>query len=579
MGLKMLDVSLGLLGRRPSRRDVLAVLCCLLFAAAPANAQEAGTANSDAAAEPTQADAVEEPIAYSEIQALIEGMQARLNNINTLSRDADAALDTLDDQVEEAIDKLTTRGEENVALRDRATGLTTELDTLATTHDELSAALAKTEDERESVEERLQGEINALSGQLALERDTIAELEANLTDLSQVLDITTTDRDQLNEELVVASRFLDNKEEVVSSQALELASLRDDIETLREVRTDLEGQVAALSLELESDREVLLAERNRAVGLAENLASRSDALLQSREQLVTLNEALDRSRSSLQSEKDRNQSLVEELGQVRDRSKALETRLAEESERTVLAQREIGARDIRVQDLLKNVAAARQIAASQRRAATDSQDRVSLLNQQLAELRNQLILLNGALEASEDKNVEQQAQIVNLGTRLNQALATKVQELASYRSEFFGRLREVLGGRSDVQIVGDRFVIQSEVLFETGSADLGEEGRAQLDDLAAALSTIAVSIPPGVDWILRVDGHTDERPISTEQFPSNWELSAARALSVVNFLIDHSIAPNRLVAAGFGQFHPLDPREDEIAFRRNRRIEFKLTQR
>ena len=558
---------------------MLAVLCCLLFAAAPAHGQEAEPSNGDASPEQAQPEAPEEPVAYSEIQALIEDMQARLNNINTLSKDADEALDTLDSQVDEAIDKLTTRGEENVALRDRATGLSTEFDALASRQDRLSAALARTEDERQSIEERLQGEINALSEQLALERGSVAELEANMTDLTSLLDITVTDRDQLNDELVVASRSLADKEDAVGSQALELASLSDDIETLREVRTDLEGQVAALSLELVGAREVLLKERNRAVGLAETVASRSDELLQSRERLVTLNENLGRSRSSLQSEKDRNRTLLQELGQIRDRSKALQARLAEESERTVLAQEEIDARDIRVKDLLSKVAVAVQTADTQRLAAADSRDRVSLLNQQLADLRNQLILLNSALGASEDKNLEQQAQIVNLGTRLNQALATKVQELASYRSEFFGRLREVLGARGDVQIVGDRFVIQSEVLFETGRADLGEQGRLQLDDLAATLSTIAVSIPPGVDWILRVDGHTDERPISTEQFPSNWELSAARALSVVNFLIDHDIPPNRLVAAGFGQFHPLDPRNDEIAFRRNRRIEFKLTQR
>jgi chemotaxis protein MotB len=137
----------------------------------------------------------------------------------------------------------------------------------------------------------------------------------------------------------------------------------------------------------------------------------------------------------------------------------------------------------------------------------------------------------------------------------------------------------VLGNRPDIQIVGDRFVVQSEILFDTAEATLEAAGRQQLASLATTLSEIAATIPPGIDWILRIDGHTDVRPIQTLRFPSNWELSTARAVSVVKFLIAQGIPPNRLVGAGFGEFHPLDPRDDEIAYRRNRRIEFKLTQR
>ncbi len=544
---------------RRSLAGYLAVLALTALASGPAIGQETEAAPSaDPATEETLPSQAPEPVTYGEIQALIEDMQARLSNIDSLSKNADKALDSLDTQVDEAIDKLGTRDEENVALRDRAVGLSTELDSLASTHDELAAALARTENERQSVEEILQGEIDVLAEQLAAERTTVEQLEASATDLARLLDAAATDRDRLDGELVVASRSLEEKEALASDQALELASLRNDVETLREVRTELEAQVAALALDLQGARTALRTERDLADGL---------------------NATLDRSRSSLLQERERNESLLSQLGEIRDRSKALEARLAEEAERTVLAQKDVAARDTRIEGLVERVARAETEAADQRQAAIDSRDRVSLLNQQLAELRNQLIQLNLALESSEEKNRDQQVQIVNLGTRLNQALATKVQELASYRSEFFGRLREVLGSRSDVQIVGDRFVIQSEVLFETGSAELGPDGQVQLEDMAATLNTISGSIPPGVDWILRVDGHTDERPIQTEQFPSNWELSAARALSVVNFLIDQNVAPNRLVAAGFGQFHPLDARNDEIAFRRNRRIEFKLTQR
>jgi chemotaxis protein MotB len=159
------------------------------------------------------------------------------------------------------------------------------------------------------------------------------------------------------------------------------------------------------------------------------------------------------------------------------------------------------------------------------------------------------------------------------------ALASKVQELARYRSEFFGRLREVLGKRKDVRIVGDRFVFQSEVLFETGSAELGGAGQQQLGQLARALTEIAARIPKDLPWVLRVDGHTDRIPIHTPEFRSNWELSTARAISVVRFLIDQGIPADHLAATGFGEHQPLDPGLSEAALRRNRRIELKLTQR
>ncbi len=169
-------------------------------------------------------------------------------------------------------------------------------------------------------------------------------------------------------------------------------------------------------------------------------------------------------------------------------------------------------------------------------------------------------------------------EITNLGARLNVALASKVQELARYRSEFFGRLREALGERPDVQIVGDRFILQSEVLFETGASELEAGGQEQLRTLAGTVSEIAKVIPPDIDWVLLVEGHTDKRPIKSARFPSNWELSTARATSVVKFLIESGVPANRLAAAGYGEFQPLDSNDDEIGYRRNRRIELKLTQ-
>lgn len=203
---------------------------------------------------------------------------------------------------------------------------------------------------------------------------------------------------------------------------------------------------------------------------------------------------------------------------------------------------------------------------------------VALLNQQLAALRTQIGALEAALEASEARDTESRTQIADLGRRLNLALAQRVQDLSRYRSDFFGRLREILEGRADVRVVGDRFVFQSEVLFDPGQADISPEGTPDLDALAAAILQLETEIPTDINWVLRIDGHTDIRPISNERFPSNWELSAARAISVAQYLVSKGVSPNRLVAAGFGEFTPLDPANTEEAYRRNRRIEFKLTE-
>jgi len=204
---------------------------------------------------------------------------------------------------------------------------------------------------------------------------------------------------------------------------------------------------------------------------------------------------------------------------------------------------------------------------------------VEALNQQIAALRRQLSALEAALDVSDQREKESQTRLAELGQRLNVALAQRVQELSRYRSDFFGRLRQILGNRQDVRIVGDRFVFQSEVFFDASQAALKPEGMSELDTVANALLDLEKQIPSDIAWVMRVDGHTDLRPIFTAQFRSNWELSAARAISVVQYLISRGVSPQRLVAAGFGEFQPLDTAPTEAAFSRNRRIELKLTER
>tara|TARA_Y100000589_G_C27154889_1_gene630411 strand:- start:500 stop:1648 length:1149 start_codon:yes stop_codon:yes gene_type:complete len=215
----------------------------------------------------------------------------------------------------------------------------------------------------------------------------------------------------------------------------------------------------------------------------------------------------------------------------------------------------------------------------QKKISEATKAQLALLNQQMSALRIELLNIKKALEISERKDKDAQIKIANLGKRLNAALASKVHQLARYRSKFFGRLRDVLGDRRDVQIVGDRFVFQSEVLFTSGSAVIGNKGKDKLRQFGRTLKEIASKVPDDIDWILRVDGHTDQRPIRTIEFPSNWELSAARAISVVKFLRKQGLPAKRFAATGFAASYPLDNRSDEIAYRRNRRIEMKFDQR
>jgi chemotaxis protein MotB len=224
-------------------------------------------------------------------------------------------------------------------------------------------------------------------------------------------------------------------------------------------------------------------------------------------------------------------------------------------------------------------AAANQALDSEKQISAQALAQVDILNQQISALRHQLAALEDALSASEQQDKESEAQIADLGTRLNVALAQKVQELSRYRSDFFGRLREILGDKPGIHVVGDRFVFDSEVLFDTGQAALNGQGKTELDQLASAEADLEREIPPEIPWIMQVNGHTDKRPITGGQFKSNWELSAARAISVVQYLISKGADPSHLAAAGFGEFQPIDKGDSDDALRRNRRIELKITER
>jgi chemotaxis protein MotB len=260
-------------------------------------------------------------------------------------------------------------------------------------------------------------------------------------------------------------------------------------------------------------------------------------------------------------------SLADQLGLVQQAEGEKEAELARLRATLAEAEAKAAAGDVAAADL-----------ATKSAALTQAESDLALLSQQVEQLRLQLLAIQEALAVSEAKNKEAQVQIDDLGNRLNAALAEKVKELSDYRSEFFGRLKQILGDRTDIKISGDRFVFQSEVLFEVNKADLSEQARVELSVLAEALKEIMPQIPDDIDWVLRVDGHSDKRPINTPAFPSNLALSSARAMSVVQFLIAMGVPANHLAATGFGDQRPVDPGDSDEAYAKNRRIEFKLTE-
>ena len=211
--------------------------------------------------------------------------------------------------------------------------------------------------------------------------------------------------------------------------------------------------------------------------------------------------------------------------------------------------------------------------------ASQTFEQISILSDEIENLKNEIVTLNMALEASEKETVSKNLEIEILGERLNKALTSKVFELQKYRSEFFGKLQNLLGNRDDIKVVGDRFIFESELLFDSASANLQENGKEKLKEIAMTLMETTKKIPTDIDWIIQVEGHTDKRPISTAQFPSNWELSTARANSVLKLLLEIGFSPKRLAAAGYGEFYPISEGETKEDFQQNRRIELKLTSR
>ncbi len=368
---------------------------------------------------------------------------------------------------------------------------------------------------------RLNIQVSELSDLLGLEKEKTAKLSSEIEGMSDTIIALSEDRTVLKDEVAKLEGQAASDEKEIKQQLLLIASLNEDIDALRTLKDRLEGQVGELT---------------SALSESQTLA-----------------------------------------GSLRDRSKKLSAELAEEKERTLLAQEEINTRDIRIQALSAVVSSQKTAIEEQRQLSADARAEVAFLSDQLSRLRNQLKIIRKALATSTAEGEEKDERIKELGKQLNIALARRVNKLEKYRSEFFGRLKAILKDNSAVRIQGDRFVFQAGLLFGSGSATLEEAGRTHLTNLADTLLDVAKKIPDDINWVLRIDGHTDKIPINNEFFASNWELSVARAVSVVRFLNSLGIPGNRMAAAGFSKYYPIDPADTPEALRKNRRIEIKLT--
>ena len=543
----------------------------------------------------------------------------------------DQALDRLNREVAELADLLALETKANTDLRSSVSQLSAELQSTLSERDEFAAEISSLRGLRDSLTTRLAAlqdrmdesaaERNRIAAAMVVAETLLAEREADLADRTATLEETLALLVRREAELETAGTSLSEREATLEETLILLARRDADLETTNTVLSERELALAATESALAKAQADLEKRRDE---LAETLAllARRDAELETSDTVVSERElalaAAEAALAKLQADLDERRKALEEAArkiavttaaltrseQMLANSAAELTRRMkelEEANKTIETDREsielqlkelaelrqdivamVAFREELEKQLREMIAKTRtgdETLMAEREISAAAKAQLALLNRQIAELRRQIATLNEVLETSEARDREQKTQIADLGKRLNAALAAKVQELSRYRSEFFGRLRDVLGDRKDIRIVGDRFVFQSEVLFASGSAEIEQAGKEQMAALARTLLDISRRIPEEIDWVLRVDGHTDDRPIHTTQFPSNWELSTARAISVVRFLQAQGIPPERLAATGFAEYQPLDDSGTLLAAGRNRRIELKLTQR
>jgi chemotaxis protein MotB len=420
--------------------------------------------------------------------------------------------------------------------------------------------------------DRVNRQLAEVSDMLSLERGRSADLQQSIAALNNELSATTAARASLSQQLTSlraqAEQTTTDRDALRADRdrlAQQLADTRRQLATSVQQAQAVTTQASALQRQLDDTNGKLDAASKAGQALNAQLADRQAQLAEMQRQMAELDKTVHADKETIETK-------LSDLAKLAEQNRAL-LALRDELEK-------------QTQD-----AAARAMTDEQRRAAVETQlgeekhlgdsarAQVALLNRQVDELKAQLTAVARSLDLAKNQGAQKDTQIANLGLKLNVALAAKVEELQRYRSEFFGKLRDVLANRPGIQVVGDRFVLQSEVLFPLGSADLKPGGQNAITALAVTIKDIAAEIPPDIHWVLRVDGHTDRQPIKSGQFASNWELSAARAITVVKLLIADGVPADHVGAAGFADNQPLDPADTPDAYGKNRRIELRLTDR
>lgn len=487
----------------------------------------------------------------------------------------DRALERLNRQMAELGEMLSLERGSNEELRASLARAQAEINAAGAARDTALAQLSLLREERD----RLGTERDAARG----ERERLAARIADLETASR----SRTDRLGALEQQLAEARA---RAETVGGDAArttrDLNEARRQLEGLREEATRLDTQVRADRATIEARLSDLarLSEQVRALtALRDEMERQAEAALSRASAEETRRQAAEReaeqraeqSRTALaraQEEEARRRAAERTAAQSAEQGQAAAAQATEAESRRRAAEQA-------AEEARRTAAQRTEEAQQYARLSESARAQAALLSRDLAALRAELSRLAAALEAAEAAGRGKDAQIAALGQRLNVALAARVEELQRYRSDFFGRLRDVLGDRPEIRVVGDRFVFQGEVLFPTASAELTSAGAQQIRELARVLQQIAGQIPPDIAWVLRIDGHADRNPIRSARFASNWELSAARAIAVAQLLIAEGLPPNRVAAAAFGDTQPLDTADTPEAFARNRRIELRLTDR
>ena len=487
-----------------------------------------------------------------------EGLDSAILDTEGLGEKINKALAARIDQLKTLNAKL---DQTNNKLAISQTNLNEKINELNTTNEnlnELNKQLDATNKKLEISERDLNQKINELNikneNLMAINKSLGLE-DGGITEQLQAIKNKNQELLDLNEDLLIAQKETQETLNLLEQTNLEL-SLRDE---------ELQNQITQYQ-NLMND----LLEINDSLGLKD----------------ATLQEQLEAIRSKNQALAELNQNLINKDNTIFD----LRGKIIELNNVLSISDKQRIDQELEIALLRKNIQNIEEIRISEKEISSDkieemeiqsSQtfEQIAILSDEIENLKNEIETLNLALEASEEQEMSKNLEIEILGERLNKALTSKIFELQKYRSEFFGKLQNLLGDRDDIKIVGDRFIFESELLFDSSSANLQENGKEKLKEIAMTLMETTKQIPTDIDWIIQVEGHTDKRPINTAQFPSNWELSTARANSVLKLLLEIGFSPKRLAAAGYGEFYPISEGETKEDYQQNRRIELKLTSR